>query len=101
MTFAAAQFHELLMHVVDSITIKRAHGVHQLHTTDTISGNYGVIPFKSTCKSFYLIRICVEIKILQEASGKLTKQEVVSVIYGPQTPVSIVVGACASTEWAH
>lgn len=54
-----------------------------------------------TGKGVYLIGIGVHIKILQEARGKLTKQKIVGVIDSSQTPVSVVVGACASTERAH
>lgn len=54
-----------------------------------------------TGKGVYLIGISVHIKIFQEASCKLTKQKIVGVINCSQTPVSVVVGACASTERAH
>lgn len=49
----------------------------------------------------YLVRVSVEVKILQETGGKLTEQEVVRVIDGPQAPVGIVVGAGAGAECPH
>lgn len=49
----------------------------------------------------YLVRVSVEVKILQETSSKFTEQEVVCVINGPQTPVGVIVGAGACTEWTH
>lgn len=49
----------------------------------------------------YLVRVSVEVKVLQEACGKLAEQEVVGVVYGPQTPVGVVVGTGAGTEGAH
>lgn len=49
----------------------------------------------------YLVRVSVEVKILQETGGKFTEQEVVRVIDGPQAPVRVVIGACAGAEWAH
>lgn len=49
----------------------------------------------------YLVWVSVEVKILQEASSKLTEQEVVCVIDGPQAPVCVVVGTSACTEWTH
>ena len=49
----------------------------------------------------YLVRVSVEVEILQETGGKFTKQEVVRVIDGPQAPVGVVVGTGACTEWTH
>lgn len=49
----------------------------------------------------YLVRVSVDVKILQEASGKFTEQEVVRVIDGPEAPVGVVVGTGACTEWTH
>lgn len=49
----------------------------------------------------YLVRVSVEVKILQETGGKFTEQEVVRVIDGPQAPVRVVIGAGAGAEWAH
>lgn len=49
----------------------------------------------------YLVRVSVEVKILQEAGGKFAEQEIVCVIDGPQAPVRVVVGAGAGTEWTH
>lgn len=49
----------------------------------------------------YLVRVSVEVKILQETSSKFTEQEVVCVIDGPEAPVCVVVGTGACTEWAH
>lgn len=49
----------------------------------------------------YLIWIGAEVKVLQEAGGKLTEQEVVGLVDGPQTPVSVVVGAGAGAERTH
>lgn len=49
----------------------------------------------------YLVRISIQVKVLQEAGGKLTKEKVVSVVDGPETPVGVVVGAGAGAEGAH
>lgn len=49
----------------------------------------------------YLVWVSVEVKILQETSSKFTEQEVVCVINGPQTPVGVIVGTGACTEWTH
>lgn len=49
----------------------------------------------------YLIRIGIEIKILQKSSSKFTKQEVVGLVDSPQTPVRVVVGTGTGTERAH
>lgn len=49
----------------------------------------------------YLVWVSIEVKILQEAGGKLTEQEVVCVIDGPQAPVCVVIGTSAGTEWTH
>ena len=52
-------------------------------------------------RSTDLVGICVEVKVLQEASRKLTEQEVVSFVDGPHAPVGVVVGTGAGTEWTH
>lgn len=49
----------------------------------------------------HLVRVIVEIKILQEARGELTKQSVVRLVDGSQAPVSVVVGAGAGAETTH
>lgn len=49
----------------------------------------------------YLVWVSVEVKILQETSSKFTEQEIVRVIDGPQTPIGVIVGTCACTEWTH
>lgn len=49
----------------------------------------------------HLVRVTVEVKVLQEASGKLTEQCVVGLVDGPQAPVGVVVGAGARTESTH
>lgn len=49
----------------------------------------------------YLIRISIEIKILQKSSSKFTEQEVVGLVDCPQTPVCVVVGTGTGTERAH
>lgn len=48
-----------------------------------------------------LVGVSVEVKILQKTRGKLTEQEVVCVIDGPEAPVGVVVGTGAGTEWTH
>lgn len=45
-----------------------------------------------------LVGVTVEVKVLQEAGGKLAEECVVGLIDGPQTPVGVVVGAGARTE---
>uniref|UniRef100_A0A8C6KWA2 Sulfatase 2 n=1 Tax=Nothobranchius furzeri TaxID=105023 RepID=A0A8C6KWA2_NOTFU len=42
-----------------------------------------------------------EVEVLQEASGKLTEQEVVGLVDRPQTPVCVVVGTGAGAERKH
>lgn len=49
----------------------------------------------------YLVRVAVEVKILQEAGGELAEQRVVRLVDGPQAPVGVVVGARARAEWTH
>lgn len=49
----------------------------------------------------YLVRVSVEVEILQETSSKFTEQKVVCVINGPQTPVGVIVGTGACTERTH
>lgn len=49
----------------------------------------------------YLVRVAVEVKILQEAGGELAEQRVVRLIDGPQAPVGVVVGARARAERTH
>lgn len=49
----------------------------------------------------YLVGVSVEVKVFQEASGKFTEQEIVSVVDGPEAPVCVVIGTGARTEWAH
>lgn len=61
----------------------------------------GSEPTVSRLLSSYLVRVSAEVKVLQEAGGKLTEQEVVSVVDGPQAPVGVVVGAGAGAEGAH
>lgn len=56
---------------------------------------------KKESQQHYLIGICAEVKVLQEAGGKLTEQEVVGLVDCPQTPVSVVVGAGAGAERTH
>lgn len=53
------------------------------------------------CWNKYLVRVSVEVKILQEARSKFTEQEIVCVIDGPEAPVCVVVGTGACTEWTH
>ena len=48
----------------------------------------------------YLVGISVQVKVLQEAGGELTEQEVVGLVDGPQTPVGVVVGTGAGAEGA-
>lgn len=49
----------------------------------------------------HLVRITVQIKVFQESSCKLAEKRVVGFIYGPQTPVGVVIGAGAGTETSH
>lgn len=49
----------------------------------------------------HLVWVAVEVKVLQEASGKLAEQCVVGLIDGSQAPVGVVVGAGARTESTH
>ncbi len=48
-----------------------------------------------------LIRIRVDVKVLQKSSGKFTEQEVVCLINGPHTPVGVVIGTSACTKRPH
>lgn len=49
----------------------------------------------------YLVRVAVEVEVLQEARGEFAEQRVVRLIDGSQAPVGVVVGARARTEWTH
>lgn len=49
----------------------------------------------------YLVRVTVEVKVLQKAGWKLTEQCVVGLIDGSQAPVGVVVGAGACAESTH
>lgn len=49
----------------------------------------------------HLVRVTVQVEVLQESSCKLAEERVVAFIYGPQTPVRVVIGAGASTETSH
>lgn len=49
----------------------------------------------------YLVGVSVEVKVFQEASGKFTEQEIVSVVDSPEAPVCVVIGTGACTEWTH
>lgn len=48
-----------------------------------------------------LVRVTVQIEVLQESGGKLAEERVVGFIYGPETPVGVVIGAGAGTETSH
>jgi len=48
-----------------------------------------------------LIRICVDVKVLQKSSGKFAEQEVVCLINGPHAPVGVVIGTSARTKRPH
>lgn len=56
---------------------------------------------RCVCVSVYLVRVSVEVEVLQEASGKLTEQEVVRLVDRPQAPVRVVICTGAGTEWTH
>ncbi len=49
----------------------------------------------------HLIRVTVEVKILQKAGGELAEQCVVGLVDCSQAPVGVVVGAGACTESTH
>lgn len=49
-TFAAAQFHELLVHVIHRITIKRAHAIYQLHTAKKTAVEIMGVPLTNLIK---------------------------------------------------
>jgi len=49
----------------------------------------------------HLVGVTVEIKVFQEAGGKLAEERVVGLVDGSQTPVSVVVGAGTCTESTH
>lgn len=49
----------------------------------------------------HLVRVTVEVKVLQETSGELAEQRVVGLVDGSQAPVGVVVGAGACTESTH
>lgn len=53
------------------------------------------------CVCVYLVRVCVQVEVLQEASGKLTEQEVVGLVDRPEAPVRVVICTGAGTEWTH
>lgn len=49
----------------------------------------------------HLVRVTVQIEILEESCRKLAEERVVGFIYGPQTPVGVVIRAGAGTETSH
>lgn len=49
----------------------------------------------------HLVRVTVEVKVLQKASRELAEQCVVGLVDGSQAPVGVVVGAGACTESTH
>lgn len=57
-------------------------------------------PFSSLC-CLYLVWVCVEIEVLQEAGCEFTKEEIVGFVDGPHAPVRVVVGAGAGAERPH
>lgn len=57
-------------------------------------------PFSSLC-CLYLVGVCVEIEVLQEAGRKFTEEEIVGFVDGPHAPVRVVVGASAGAERPH
>lgn len=59
------------------------------------------VAVKGVDSIYQLVRVSVEVKILQEARSKFTEQEIVCVIDGPEAPVCVVVGTGACTEWTH
>lgn len=56
---------------------------------------------EAACRLAYLVRVAVEVKILQEAGGELAEQCVVRLVDGSQAPVGVVVGARACAERTH
>lgn len=49
----------------------------------------------------HLVRVTVEIKVLEEAGGELAEERVVRLVDGSQAPIGVVVGAGARTEPTH
>lgn len=49
----------------------------------------------------HLVGVIVEVKVLQESSGKLTEECVVGFVDGSQAPIGVVVGTGACTESTH
>lgn len=99
---AAPELHQLHVESVEHRPIQRADGVDQLRTeTQMLAQNPDPGLQTANRDVRYLVGISVQVKVLQEAGGKLAEQEVVSLVDGPQTPVGVVVGAGAGTEGAH
>lgn len=49
----------------------------------------------------YLVGVCVEVEVLQEAGCKLAEEEVMGLVDGPKAPVRVVIGAGAGAEGPH
>lgn len=49
----------------------------------------------------YLVRVAVQVEVLQEAGGEFAEERVVRLVDGSQAPVGVVVGAGARAERTH
>lgn len=93
------------MQGVENVSVHRVDGVGQLSQglnsqVDQWKG-WNVPPGEAAGRLAYLVRVAVEVKILQEAGGEFTEERVVRVVDGSQAPVGVVVGAGARAEWTH
>lgn len=61
----------------------------------------GHVRIKRSPSSPHLVGVTVQIEVLQESGCELAEERVVGFIYGPQTPVRVVIGAGAGTETSH
>lgn len=74
MPLAASQLHQLDVQLIQNSSLHRVHCIGEL------------------------VRICIHIEILQEASGELAEEKIVRLVNCTQTPVGVIVRAGASTE---
>lgn len=100
---AAAHLHELSVEAVEDVPVHRVHRVGQLSRGGVKGQRFRTLEADAGGKAAwaYLVRVAVEVKILQEAGGELAEERVVRLVDGPQAPVGVVVGARARAEWTH
>lgn len=90
------------MERVEHVPVHRVHAVGQLRQRGVKGLNARSAEAETgNAARTHLVRVAVEVKVLQEAGGELAEQRVVRLIDGSQAPVGVVVGARARAEWTH